>query len=165
MVIKIQPPPGGEVEAQGASGGGLGADEVTDFVAIARGWIGTPYVHQASLKGVGCDCLGLIRGIFRERFGDEPEAIPPYDPAWDIGGEEALRDGFARHSSEVALNAIAPGDILLFRMLPRASARHCGLLAEQDGCFTLIHARQNKRVSEERFTGFWRRKLAYAFRF
>ena len=28
-------------------------------------WIGTPYRHQASLKGVGCDCLGLVRGVWR----------------------------------------------------------------------------------------------------
>ena len=24
-------------------------------IAAARGWIGTPYLHQASLKGVGTD--------------------------------------------------------------------------------------------------------------
>jgi cell wall-associated NlpC family hydrolase len=33
------------------------------IVAEARTWIGTPYRHQASLKGVGCDCLGLVRGV------------------------------------------------------------------------------------------------------
>jgi NlpC/P60 family putative phage cell wall peptidase len=135
-----------------------------DLITLARGWIGTPYVHQASLKGVGCDCLGLIRGVFRERCGDEPEEIPPYDPAWDIGDNEALRAGLARHLTEIALSDVTPGDILVFRMLPRASARHCGFLAEQDGHLTLIHARQNKRVSEEGFTAFWRQRLAYAFR-
>ena len=35
------------------------------IVAEARAWIGTPYRHQASLKGIGCDCLGLLRGIWR----------------------------------------------------------------------------------------------------
>ncbi len=34
-------------------------------VAIARDWIGTPYVHQASAQGAGCDCLGLLRGVWR----------------------------------------------------------------------------------------------------
>jgi NlpC/P60 family putative phage cell wall peptidase len=42
-------------------------------LALAGGWIGTPYRHQASLKGVGCDCLGLIRGIWRGVYGHEPE--------------------------------------------------------------------------------------------
>jgi NlpC/P60 family putative phage cell wall peptidase len=36
------------------------------IVAAARSWFGTPYHHQASVKGVGSDCLGLIRGIWRE---------------------------------------------------------------------------------------------------
>jgi NlpC/P60 family putative phage cell wall peptidase len=35
------------------------------IVVATRDWIGTPYQHQASLKGVGCDCLGLVRGVWR----------------------------------------------------------------------------------------------------
>jgi NlpC/P60 family putative phage cell wall peptidase len=35
------------------------------IVAETRAWLGTPYRHQASLKGVGCDCLGLVRGVWR----------------------------------------------------------------------------------------------------
>jgi NlpC/P60 family putative phage cell wall peptidase len=136
----------------------------TDVIALARGWIGTPYIHQASLKGAGCDCLGLLRGVWRELHGDEPEDIPPYLPHWDVSGDESLRDGLARHLATVALCKIAAGDVLLFRMVPRAPARHCAILAAQDGRPTLIHARQNKRVSEEAFTSAWRKKLAYAFR-
>ena len=45
-----------------------------EIVRAARSWIGTPYRHQASLKGVGCDCLGLLRGVWREVVGAEPEA-------------------------------------------------------------------------------------------
>ena len=47
-------------------------------VARTRAWIGTPYRHQASLIGIGCDCLGLVRGVWREVLGPEPEAAPPY---------------------------------------------------------------------------------------
>ena len=47
------------------------------IVRCARGWLGTPYHHQASVKGVGCDCLGLIRGLWRELCGPEPEKMPP----------------------------------------------------------------------------------------
>ena len=32
-------------------------------VAEARRWIDTPYHHQARLRGVGCDCAGLIIGV------------------------------------------------------------------------------------------------------
>ncbi|MBN9249774.1 MAG: hypothetical protein J0I86_04210, partial [Mesorhizobium sp.] len=47
-----------------------GADEI---VAEALSWLGTPYRHQASSKGVGCDCLGLIRGVWRSLYGNELE--------------------------------------------------------------------------------------------
>ncbi|MEE8633091.1 MAG: hypothetical protein V3S93_01305 [Methyloceanibacter sp.] len=51
-------------------------------MAKARGWLGTPYHHQASVKGVGCDCLGLVRGLWRELCGPEPEAMPRYTRDW-----------------------------------------------------------------------------------
>ncbi len=47
-------------------------------VAAARNWLGTPYRHQASVKGVGADCLGLVRGVWREVAGEEPETVPAY---------------------------------------------------------------------------------------
>jgi len=39
---------------------------------------GTPYVHQASARGAGTDCLGLLRGEWREVLGREPEHVPAY---------------------------------------------------------------------------------------
>jgi NlpC/P60 family putative phage cell wall peptidase len=132
---------------------------------IARGWIGTPYVHQASVKGAGCDCLGLLRGVWRELHGSEPEDAPPYSPDWaEATGRETLREALARHMTEIPAARIAPGDVALFRMAPRGPAKHCGIVADRRGVPTLIHARRNKRVSEEPFSAFWRRKLAHAFR-
>ena len=52
----------------------------------ARGWVGTPYRHQASFRGEGADCLGLIRGVWREVIGPEPEALQPYSPDWAEAG-------------------------------------------------------------------------------
>lgn len=135
----------------------------TDIIDIARGWIGTPYQHQASVKGAGCDCLGLLRGVWRELHGEEPESPPPYAPDW-ADGAETLRDAFARHLAPVALGDIAPGDAVLFRMARGGPARHCGIVAEREGALTLIHARQNRRVMEEALSPFWRARLAYAFR-
>jgi NlpC/P60 family putative phage cell wall peptidase len=136
-----------------------------DIVEIARGWIGTPYRHQASLRGAGCDCLGLLRGVWRERHGEEPESPPPYAPDWaDASGADSLRDGFARHLTPVAMDALRAGDAVLFRMMRGGPAKHCGIVAERGGAPTLIHARQNRRVCEEDFSAFWRARLAYAFR-
>lgn len=135
------------------------------MVDIARSWIGTPYVHQASVKGVGCDCLGLLRGVWRELKGVEPEAAPPYSPDWaEATGAETLHAAMTRHLHAVDRKAVAPGDIALFRMTPRGPAKHCGIVAERCGALTLIHARRNKRVGEEMFSTLWRKKLAFAFR-
>ncbi len=137
-----------------------------DIEAIARSWIGTPYVHQASVKGAGCDCLGLLRGVWRELHGGaEPEVPPAYSPDWaEATGRETLYMALARHLREIDPAALAPGNVALFRMTRSGPAKHCGIVAARDGALTLIHARQNRRVTEEPFTPFWRSKLAYAFR-
>ena len=141
-----------------------------DIVAEALTWLGTPYRHQASLKGVGCDCLGLLRGVWREEVGPEPEALPPYSPDWaEATGRETMYETLARYLREIPADPIRsgaeanPGTIVLFRMIQDGPAKHCGILAEKDGAPSLIHARQNKRVSEEPFTMAWRRKVAFAF--
>ncbi len=141
------------------------AIDAQTIVAAARGWIGTPYLHQASVKGAGADCLGLLRGVWREIAGDEPEAAPPYSQDWaEATGEETLYMALARHLAEIDPARARAGDIALFRMITRGPAKHCGIVAEKTGALTLIHARQNRRVSEEQFSPFWRRKLAFAFR-
>jgi NlpC/P60 family putative phage cell wall peptidase len=140
-------------------------DELAErIVAIARSWIGTPYVHQASAKSAGCDCLGLLRGVWRELRGDEPEDIPPYSPDWaEATGRETLYVALKRHLTEIDRPAPAPGDIALFRMSPRGPAKHCGIVGRRDGALTLIHARQDRRVREEPLTPLWRSKLVHAF--
>ncbi|HEY4123388.1 MAG TPA: hypothetical protein VGM36_02170 [Rhizomicrobium sp.] len=141
------------------------AIERTQIIRIARSWIGTPYIHQASVKGVGCDCLGLLRGVWRELHGDEPESAPPYSPDWaEATGEETLYMALSRHLREIDKRDVAPGDMALFRMLPRGPAKHCGILASNPQGLTLIHARQNKKVNEEVLSLCWKKRLAAVFR-
>jgi NlpC/P60 family putative phage cell wall peptidase len=52
------------------------------IVSEARAWIATPYVHQQATKGAGCDCLGLVRGVWRAVMGTEPERPPAYSMDW-----------------------------------------------------------------------------------
>lgn len=99
-------------------------------VRAARGWIGTPYVHQASCKGAGCDCLGLIRGLWRELCGAEPEAPPAYTMDWsEPQGAEALWQAAMRHLAAKPLHEAAVGDVILFRMREGSVAKHLGVQA------------------------------------
>ncbi|MGQ0742296.1 MAG: hypothetical protein ACT4OG_08400, partial [Alphaproteobacteria bacterium] len=112
---------------------GGGQAEGARIVAAARAWIGTPYVHQASVKGVGCDCLGLLRGLWRECVGPEPEAMQPYSPDWsEASGGETLYAVLARYLAEIDPREIRAGDIALFRMAPHAPAKHCAIVAEKE---------------------------------
>ncbi|MBN9598511.1 MAG: C40 family peptidase [Afipia sp.] len=135
----------------------------TAIVAEARGWIGTRYRHQGSCKGVGCDCLGLVRGVYRNCLGREPETPPPYAPDWaEARGEETLADAALRHLEPVAFDAISGGEVLLFRWREGFVAKHAAI-ATCDG--TMIHAHDGAAVCEVALSPWWRRRLAYAFRF
>lgn len=133
------------------------------IVAAARAWIGTPYRHQASLKGVGCDCLGLIRGLWRDLYGTEPEAVPAYAPDWaEAAGRETLAEAGRRHLLELAVADARPGDVLIFRWRDDVPAKHAGVLATPK---TFIHAYDGTAVVESSLSSWWRRRTAYAFRF
>jgi NlpC/P60 family putative phage cell wall peptidase len=136
-----------------------------DIVAEARAWIGTPYLHQASLKGIGCDCLGLVRGVWREIYGGEPETPPPYTRDWaEARGRETLAEAAGRHMVPVALGMIRRGDVLLFAMKDRSPAKHCAILTAPD---RMVHSIEAHPVAE---VSLWRggdrsRRLRFAFSF
>lgn len=163
----------------------------TSVLAIAGTWIGTPYRHQGSLKGVGCDCLGLVRGIWRELYGKEPEAVPAYQPDWaERAGEERLLAAAGRHFLAVASFAESrPGDLVLFRFRPHLAAKHAGILAcmaseggsgatDANGArlseaYTrdrpppdaFIHAYEQSAVTLSALVPAWRRRIAGIYRF
>jgi NlpC/P60 family putative phage cell wall peptidase len=137
-----------------------------EVVALARSWIGTPYRHQGSCKGAGTDCLGLLRGLWREMLGAEPVAVPPYTPDWaETAGAEDLLVAARRFLMPVAEGAAAEGDVLVLRMRDRGPAKHVGILADAGPHPTLIHAYSGHGVVESPLTPSWARRIAGAFRF
>lgn len=131
-------------------------------VVEARRWIGTPYVHQMSVRGVGCDCLGLLRGVWRALYGDEPEVAPPYGPDWDeVAGRDLLWAAARRHL-ETRAGPGAPGEVLLFRMRAGAVAKHLGLVSAK-GRF--IHAYARHGVVENTLSAPWARRVVGVFAF
>jgi NlpC/P60 family putative phage cell wall peptidase len=126
-------------------------------------WIGTPYRHQASLKGVGCDCLGLVRGVWRSLVGVEPELPPAYTPDWaEARGAETLAEAARRHMVEIAPDDAGAGDVLLFRWRKDLPAKHAAILIAPD---RFVHAHQGAAVAPASLSPWWRRRIAHAFRF
>jgi NlpC/P60 family putative phage cell wall peptidase len=133
------------------------------IVATARSWIGTPYRHQASLRGVGSDCLGLLRGVWRTVYGAEPERPPGYARDWaEAGREEPLLAAARRHLVEISVADAAPGDVLVFRYRASAAAKHVAILATPA---TMIHAAEGANVAEVALVPWWRRRITAAFAF
>lgn len=134
-----------------------------EIVHLARSWIGTPYHHQASLAGVGTDCLGLVRGIWRAIYGREPAVLPAYTRDWaEASGRETLLIAARRHLVEVSKADAQPGDILLFRLRSSLPAKHVAVLATEA---TIIHAMEKAPVAEVALSNWWRRRIAAAFSF
>ncbi len=136
--------------------------EPAQIVALARGWLGTPYHHQASLRGVGTDCIGLVRGIWRELYGEEPEPIPAYSGDWaEATGTETLLAAATRHLQPTAC-APTTGDVVIFRLRPGVVAKHTGIIT---GPCSFIHAMEGGPVCEVALAGWWRRRIVGTFRF
>lgn len=133
------------------------------IVAEARRWIGTPYRHQAFVCGQGCDCLGLIRGVWRSLIGEEPEDLPAYSPDWgEVRGDEHVLETAGQHLRPVRLAEAAAGDVIVFRWRPGMIAKHMGILT---GPARFIHAWQRAGVAEVALVPSWRSRLFAAFRF
>ena len=132
-----------------------------DVLLESRRWIGTPYQHQASCRGAGTDCLGLVRGIWRALYGSEPCAVPPYRPDWDgLPGDEALLQ--AAQTYFAPISEPQPGDLILFRPHPAGAAKHCAILSAPD---CIIHAYWGRCVAETSLSAWWRRRQVAAFSF
>jgi NlpC/P60 family putative phage cell wall peptidase len=132
------------------------------IVRAARGWIGTPYHHQASRRGVGTDCLGLVRGVWREVYGCEPERPEPYTRDWSATGSETLLVAARRHFVEISGGDPAPGDVIIFRYRAGLPARHCAIVSSPE---SFVHAIEGAPACEVRFSSWWRRRVAGVFRF
>lgn len=148
---------------------GLRAVTRAEVVAAARSWLGTPYRHQASVRGVGCDCLGLVRGVWRELYGFEPEAAPAYRADWaETYHEETLLEAARRHLVERPPGQLATGEVVLFRMAPGACVKHAAIVSAVEASepeARIVHAYWGRAAVESWLGPWWRRRLVARFEF
>ncbi|MEM1192306.1 MAG: NlpC/P60 family protein [Pseudomonadota bacterium] len=157
------------------------------IVACARSWLRTPYQHQAAIKGAGTDCLGLVRGVWRELYGTEPETPPPYTADWNerhfntnaqgrtatgdgapaqpwnrFVGSDPLLEAATRHLHARDDECLEPGDVLIFQITRHGPAKHCGILTADD---RFVHAYAGRTVVEGWLNRWWRSRIAGVFSF
>lgn len=138
--------------------------ETENVVIETLSWIGTPYRRQASAKGVGCDCLGLVRGVWRALYHNELPAPQDYAPDWSCSdAKEALLAGARRHFRSCDTGAPLRGRLLIFRWRPHLPARHAGIAVAEDH---FVHAYDGGGgVVRSFLVPQWRRRIAGVFAF
>jgi cell wall-associated NlpC family hydrolase len=89
-------------------------------VAEAREWLGTPYHHEARLKGIGVDCAQLLMGVFSASTVGliAPLRIPHYPRDWHLHRDaERYMGGILEHAREFDPGDAGPlpGDVVLWK--------------------------------------------------
>ena len=137
-----------------------------EIALAARRWIGTPYHHQAATRGAGCDCLGLVRGLWREFLGPEPFDVPAYTSDWaEPEGQEMLWGAAHRVLHQKPPTDAVVGDVALFRMRRGAVAKHLGVLSQLGTTPRFIHAYQGHGVVESPLSMPWKNRIVGCFAF
>lgn len=133
------------------------------IVTEVMSWIGTPYRHQGRRKGVGCDCLGLVLGVWRVVYGSEPEQPAHYAPDWaEAGGQDLMLAAARRHCAEKPPGQLSAGDLVLFRWRPHLPAKHAAITITPE---RFIHAYQGHAVVASALVPQWRSRIAGVFAF
>jgi NlpC/P60 family putative phage cell wall peptidase len=135
-----------------------------DLLTEALSWRETPYHAQASIKGLGADCIGFVIGVAKNIGLLDPAYTPgTYSAEWHLHQhEERLRTEVEQFGCVARpLGDRIPGDLLLFQF-GRVCA-HSGLLLPEE---QVIHAvRDYGRVLVTSLRGEWLTRLRYVYCF
>ncbi|MEL7167362.1 MAG: hypothetical protein AAGL96_18000 [Pseudomonadota bacterium] len=110
-------------------------------LAHARAWVGTPFIRRGDLRGAGADCIGLVRGIYRELTG-RTVAAPAWRDDWPLEPTEQILDGLSAHAVRVPKDTVS-GRIVTFRIGHKRAA-HVAILTDAGS----IHAWEVGGVKE-----------------
>jgi len=133
------------------------------IIVAARGWLGTPYRHQSAQKHAGCDCLGLIVGVWRELYGSLAIELPPYSSNWrDRSHALALNSLANKHLDCVQTQPLSKGNIVLLHMRSGLPAKHCAIISDDDH---FIHSQERIGVVEVPLSTWWRRRVVAQYSF
>lgn len=139
----------------------------TEIVAEARSWLGTPFVHQASRRGVGVDCVGLVAGVARAlriQGIAEFDSSPKYRGYGRQPDPKVLLAGCREFLDPIEIGDIREGDILLMRYA--RDPMHFAIVTRASPLY-VIHALgvTTQDVTEHGVDETWRARIVRAYRF
>lgn len=129
------------------------------IVAAARAWIGTPFLHQATARGIGCDCRGLVVGVAQE-LGHRADIATDYS-RYPTG--QRLVEVCDLHMQRIGRDEIGPGDVVVVTF--ERDPQHVAIVGDYPGGgLSLIHSLARHGVVEHRLDTVWARRISHAFR-
>lgn len=124
-----------------------------DVLAEARRWVGTPWHHQARLRGVGVDCGGLVVGV-AHALGLRLDDYPP--------GYGRQPDGHSlRAWIEARFTRISVMEEGCMPLMEWYAGRpqHVGILARVGDDWGIVHAWAQMRQVVEHPLGAWEERI------
>jgi cell wall-associated NlpC family hydrolase len=141
-----------------------------DVIEAARGYLGTPWKHQARVRGVGVDCIGLLVGAYRDAgyaiedvkdYGRNPNPRRFLHHLARQFTRVSGRDAMWASSDPAAWQYAIPGDLLVFQFVGPDLPQHVGIATDRG----VIHTYQTAGfVAEHAMTDEWRRKVHSVWR-
>lgn len=136
------------------------------ILAEARGWLGTPYQHQAMLKGVGADCVGFVVGVGCATgvLTLTKQEIKAYSGYGRLPNPRQMRVVLERHCIEIPEHDVRTADIAWIEWRENLPM-HLAVIGEHKGNRTLLHAVADvgravehalTKQWDDRIVSFWR---------
>lgn len=137
-----------------------------EIVAEARSWVGTPFLHQARLKGVGVDCVGVILGVGRALDLITAEADAQFGPRF-AGYSRAPNPRKMRQGVEFYLDPLpidhrdeGPDGAVGWFEWREELPMHLAIMATFEGRRTMIHSYESAgRCVENGCDATWRGRV------
>jgi cell wall-associated NlpC family hydrolase len=136
-------------------------------IQAARTYLGTPWKHQARVKGIGVDCIGLLVGAFREAgysiadVRDYGRCPNPRRFLHHLGAQfDRISGGDTESADPEAWTFARQGDLLVF-VFADGMPQHVGIATDNG----VIHTYQTAGfVAEHALDGEWRARVHSVWR-
>ena len=134
------------------------------MIAEARTWLGTPFNHQGRIKGVACDCIGLIMGVGIALklavYDPHSQTARSYLSYGRSPDPVRMREGIGRWLHTIPVEQAGLADVLY--MAWSREPQHVGLITD----IGIIHAYARAgKVVEHRLDADWQSRIRGAWRF
>lgn len=134
------------------------------IIKEARSWLSTPYQHQAKVKGVGVDCVGLIIAV-GVKLNLVPDELLKIDGYARTPNPKHMQRIIEKNLDSITQADVMPGDIAWIQWR-KGLPMHMGFISCYNGKATILHALSTAgMVTEHTLSKEWSDRVLSYWRF